>query len=160
MIKFHDFVVEELNFPVITLDKEKVDLDKESTRNEINRNLSSELVTNFINPYAGWLKVGKVLTLYNITLPKVIFKNDIEGEEVVAITQFGADLSGKESAPQLPYEEEYYLYYSYEVVESGLYEAYAIIVNGDELENMLEADDEDDDDIDVLGFKSELDYKQ
>jgi hypothetical protein len=163
MIKFRDFVTEGFDFPVVSIDKDKTDLSKEATRNEINKNLAAELSIQFVNPYAGWIRIGKLLTFYNITLPKVLFDDDVEGEEVVAITQFGgvfgADLSGKVTAPHLPDESEFYLYYSYGIDDSGFYKAYAVVVDEEELSDMLEDSDEDED-LEVDPIEGELDPRQ
>ena len=163
MLNFGEFITEGgFNIPVVSISREKVDLDKDATRNEINRNLSAELSHHWNTPYSGWMKVGRILAMYSITLPKVIFEDDIEGEEIVALSQFGqrwgADLSGEVSQPNDPDEEEYYLYFSYGLADSGFYETYAVVVDEEELNVML--DDDGDKDIDFQDVQGELDPRQ
>ena len=94
MLKFGEFISEGgYNVPVVSISKDKVDLTKESTRNEINRNIAAELSRQWMNPYGGWLKVGRILSMYSIFLPKVIFDDEVEGEEVVAKSTFPKKIS-------------------------------------------------------------------
>ena len=162
MLKFGEFISEGgYNVPVVSISKDKVDLTKESTRNEINRNIAAELSRQWMNPYGGWLKVGRILSMYSIFLPKVIFDDEVEGEEVVALNQFGgkwgADISGKVTSPNDSDEEEYYLYYSFGIGESGFYETHACIVDEEELNEILK-DDENEPDFE--GPEGELDPRQ
>ena len=151
MFNFREFIAEGgYNVPVVSLSKEKVNLDEPSTRNEINRNLTAELSHDWMNPYGGWYKIRKVLSMYGISLPKVIFQDAEEGEEVVAISQFGdkigANLDG--SINMDPQDSDYYLYYSYGIGESGFYEAFAVITDEEGLDELI-SDDLDDAEIDT-----------
>jgi hypothetical protein len=161
MLKFGEFIAEGgYSVPVVSISKDKVDLSSEKTRNEINRNIAAELSRQWMNPYGGWMKVSRILEMYSIFLPKAIFDDEDEGEEIVALNQFGdrwgADLNGTISSPNNGDEMEYYLYYSYGISDSGFYETYAVIVDEEELNNMLE----DDEDINILGPEGELDSRQ
>lgn len=145
MLKFGDFIAEGgYHVPVVSVSKDKVDISKDDTRNEINRNLAAVLSCNFINPYGGWSAIRKILTMYNITLPKVIFHDAEEDEEVVAISQFGskvgANLDG--TITTSPEESEYFLYYSYVIGQSGFYETYAVVVDEMKLENLISHKDD------------------
>jgi hypothetical protein len=135
------------SLPAVTISKEQIDLKNPATRNEINRNLSAKLSIGFSNPYGGWFKSGRILELYGIALPKVIFNDTEEGEEIVAIAQFskwGADLSGMVTSPNIHYEEEeYYFYYSYEVGIDGFYRAFAVITDETGLNNFISDELED-----------------
>ena len=162
MLKFGEFIAEGgYNITVVSIDKDKVDLSKEATRNEINRNIAAELSSHFMNPYGAWLKISRILDMYNIFLPKVIFNDELEGEEIIALNQFGgrwgADLTGKVTSPGQPDHTEYYLYYSYGIGESGFYETYAEMVDEEELNAILENGY---DDIDFEGPEGELDPRQ
>lgn len=142
MKSFSTFILEGgYNVPTVTISKEQVDLKNPATRNEINRNLAAELSSRFTNSYGGWIKIRRVLELYGISLPKVIFNDVEEGEEIVAISQFnawGADLSGLVTSPNIHIEdEEHYLYYSYEVSDSGFYQAFATITDEEGLNDFI-----------------------
>jgi len=161
MKSFAEFISEGgYHVPVVSLSKEKVDLEKFETRNEINRNLAAELSREWVNPYGGWRKVSKVLSMYSIALPNIIFQDAEEGEEVVAISQFGeisgAELNGNVSAPHQPEESEWFLYYSYGIGESGFYEANAIVTDEQGLDDIIS----DQDDVDYEGPEGQLDPRQ
>lgn len=150
MQSFHEFISEGgYNVPVVSISKDEVDLKKSATINEINRNLAAELSLNFMNPYGGWVKARKVLEMYHIYLPKVIFQDSEEGEEVVAISQFGntfgADLSGTVTSPNMTENGEFYFYYSYGIGSSGFYETFAVVTDEEGLNDLLADDDEIDD---------------
>lgn len=91
MAKSFKSFLTEASVSVISIDKNNVDLELEETRAEINSNLAQVLAGGFVNPYMGYYKVAKILTWYGITIPQVIFRNDIVGEEVFLISQFGKE---------------------------------------------------------------------
>jgi hypothetical protein len=168
MLKFKDFIVENgHNVPVVSLSKDEVDLNKAETRNEINRNLAAGLSRHWMNPYGGWVKAGKILSMYNIFLPKVTFNNDEEGEEVVAINQFGdkfgANLDGTVTTDADPDMDGIYFYYSYGIGDSGFYETYAVVTDENGINDLI-SDDEDlddaDNDLEYIGTQGELDPRQ
>mgnify|MGYP003332380406 FL=1 len=160
MFRFKQFVDEGYNVPVVSIDKEKADMAKGDTRNEINRNLAASLSRNFVNPYGGWVSIRKILDQYGIFLPKIVFQDQEDGEEIVALNQFGdkwgATLDGVVTSPNDSAEEDYYLYYSFGRDESGFYDIFAKIVDEDELNDMLEGDNDEE----TIGPEGELDPRQ
>jgi hypothetical protein len=153
MYSFREFMAEGgYGVPVVSISKEKVDLSKPSTVNEINRNLAAELSRNWMTPYGGWKKVCRILDMYSIEVPKVMFNDAEAGEEVVVIHQFGhkfgASLDGTVTQPNDQNEPEYYLYYSYEIDDTGFYNSYAVVTDenglsdlmGDDLSNIGDGD--------------------
>lgn len=135
------------NVPVVSLSKDAVDLNKPETRNEINRNLAAVLSGEFVNPYSGWLRVQKVLDMYSINLPKIIFANEEDGEEIVELQQFGdrwgATIDGKITGPGGTGEHQCFLYYSYEISDNGFYDTIAVVVDESKLNDLLSDEDED-----------------
>lgn len=146
MKSFSTFILEGgYSLPAVTISKAQTDLKNPSTRIEINQNLAAGLSCSFTNSYGGWIKIRRILELYGIALPKVIFNDVEEGEEVVAISQFGgwgADLSGMVTSPNIHNEEEHYLYYSYEVSNNGFYRAFAVITDEEGLNNFISDESE------------------
>jgi hypothetical protein len=122
MLRFGHFISQNnggLDIPVVFIDEsfeDKIDT--------INEELDGTLSECLVNPYIGWVNASKILAPYNILLPKVLFKDIHEGEEVVA-------LNLKES------ETEYYFYYNYNFIKEG-YETFAVILTETELEELLE----------------------
>jgi hypothetical protein len=146
---FRDFILEDEtgggpHVGASGLEKTQVDLVKDVTRNEINRNLSAELYSHdFINPYNGWIKARRVLSMYNVFLPRVIFNDLQSGEEIVDLSQFGnkwgAKLSGEVSSPTNGDPTDYCFYYHYYVdPESGFYKCKASLLTPDELDQYIE----------------------
>jgi hypothetical protein len=160
MKKFNDFIVECGcgNVPVVSLSKTMVNLTTPDTRNEINRNISAELSSEFMSPAGAWMKIGKVLSMYNIFLPKIDFFKEREGEKIIAIQQFGdrwgAQLDGTITSPGSPDIPEYYLYFVYGISYTGFCQAYASVVNEEELNDLI-------DDIDsIIPPEGNLDSRQ
>lgn len=141
MLSFKQFVTECDDIPVITISKETVDCSQQETRDEINDNLESGLDgQKWINPYGGWFAAAKVLALYGIILPKVIFKDMEDGEEIVAISQFGEKYGAKLNGTISTDESDYFFYYSYGVNLDGYYDAFAVITTQSELEDWVSDD--------------------
>jgi len=121
MLSFRHFLSEEtgdVTIPVVSI-TESLSFDVDS----INDQLDGCLTESLANPYIGWLNSARILEQYGIKLPKVLFKDILEGEEVVALNM-------NES------EEEHYFYYEYNFVKEG-YHSFASIVNQSELEELL-----------------------
>jgi len=121
MLSFRHFLSEEtgdVTIPVVSI-TESLSFDVDS----INDQLDGCLTESLANPYIGWLNSARILEQYGIKLPKVLFKDILEGEEVVALNM-------NES------EEEHYFYYEYNFVKEG-YHSFASIVNESELEELL-----------------------
>jgi len=158
---------------VVDIEKNNADFNMLATRMEINQNLALVLAPKFFNPYMGWLKVAKVLSMYGIVLPRVIFKDLLDGEEVVVLQQFGeksgADISkptdrvdghitppNAEVGDPREYHQEYYLVFKYELdwEDGSFYTMTARVVDEDEMDEMLE------DDEDMVEPEGELDPRQ
>lgn len=76
------------NVPVISIEKNEVDMDNVETVNEINRNLSMVLSKDFINVAEGLNSAKKILSMYGIELPDVKPRNDRKGTITTPIAQF------------------------------------------------------------------------
>lgn len=141
MLSFKKFVIQGSDIPVISLSKETVDCSQQETRDEINDNLESGLDgQKWTNPYGGWFAAAKVLALYGIILPKVIFKDMEDGEEVVVISQFGERYGAKVDGSITTDEPEYFFYYSYGINLDGYYDSFAVVTTEDELDDYLSDD--------------------
>jgi hypothetical protein len=71
MKKFKEFVLENYNAPIVSIEKTKVDLDDPETVNEINKNLSIATSIGFSDLGEAFDKIRKVLSMYSIELGKV-----------------------------------------------------------------------------------------
>lgn len=145
MYSFREYIAEGgYHMPVVSISKDKVDLSKPTTVQEINRNLAAEMSQHWVTPYGGWKKVCKILDMYNIEVPKVTLGDLVSGEEVVVISQFGhkwgAALDGTVTQPNDQVEPEFYLYYSYDIDDSGFYKCHAVVTDEEGLNGILEDD--------------------
>jgi len=154
MLSFNQFI-KECSVPVVTVIKNKVDINDPETLSELNRNLVAATAGTFVSPYTIWLRIFKVMSLYGITLPKVIFANSLEGEEILALTQFayasGAELNGMVSPPHADQGEKYFLYFHYEIANDGNFESIAMVVDEDGLNDILELENKTETDFETHG---------
>jgi hypothetical protein len=89
MKTFKEFISEiSYNVPVVSIDKNQVDLDDENTVNELNKNLSIALSKDFSNSGEGLNAAKKILTMYGIELPEIDFKNKKEGSVSIPVSQY------------------------------------------------------------------------
>lgn len=126
MLKFKDYLSEGGPSPVVSVDITKADVSKRDTRLEINRNMAAVLSQDFVNPYAGWVKAGKILHNYGIQLPRSIFPDLKSGSEVFVVRPYGgihgAKVDGTITAPGHTEEsDEMYFRFKYEIDEHGFY---------------------------------------
>jgi hypothetical protein len=147
MFNFREFLNEGgYHLPVVSISKDKVDLSNDITRDEINRNLSAVMSQQWINPYSALLKVTKLLSMYGITLPKIVLDNEIDDELVIVLNQFGpkigAKLDGTINTVQNPDEGEFYLIFQYNLSDSGFLECFSSVATEDELNDILDEDEE------------------
>ena len=117
MLKFREFVSDGNgdNIPVVSVSS----LNLEA----INEQLILSLNESPVNPYIDWVNSRKVLEQFDIKLPNTIFKDIMEGEELVALNLEGTD---------------YYFYYCYHMSEDmDCYESFATVVDESGLEELL-----------------------
>jgi hypothetical protein len=149
MLGFKQFVVEDRDFtiPIAHIEKSGSNLADKITRQELNRNLALAVNGNYMNPYSAWIRSSKVLSLFGITLPKVVFHDLEVGEEIVHIDQFGArsgaELNGTVEKMNNLDEVQHYFYFSYEMNDNGYYDIEAMISDENELDDYLSSEDPD-----------------
>jgi hypothetical protein len=117
MLKFSEFIKENggRNIPIVFISSD-VNFD------EINEELDECTNESVSNPYVGWLNITNTLLEHGIELPKVLFEDIQETEEVI-ILNFN--------------ESEYYFYYNHMLNEESHYESFAIITDEAGLDELL-----------------------
>ena len=149
MLGFKQFVAEgnDSIIAVAQITKDGSNLTDKITRQELNRNLALAVSGNHMNPYSAWIRASKVLVLYGITLPKVVFHDLDAGEEIIHIDQFGArsgaELNGTVEKLNNLDEVKHYFYFSYETDDSGYYDVEAMISDENELDDYLSSEEPD-----------------
>lgn len=142
MLKFKQYLNEGGPSPVVDVDNTVVDLRKMATKLEINRNLAAVLSHDFVNPYAGYVKASKILRIYGMSLPRTIFLDKKNGEEVFLLRPFGgvhgAKLDGTVTAPGTEESgNEHYLYFMYGLDDTGFYKCSAVLTDEGTLDSIL-----------------------
>jgi hypothetical protein len=145
------------HMPVISLSKVMVNLETPGTRDEINRNIAAELSRDFSEPFGAWMKISKVLSMYNIYLPKLDYDDKRFGEKIVALQQFGdrwgMKVDGTNTPPHMPEAPNHYLYFVYGIDSSGFYKAFAAVTDEEELNNLVDR-------VDRISPQGDLDPRQ
>lgn len=88
MKTFKKFLSELYNVPVVSHEKNEVDLNEPETVNEINKNLSMALSMDFSNIGAGLNSAKKVLSMYGIELPDMKIPTGKQGKISVPVGQY------------------------------------------------------------------------
>ena len=72
---------ESCNFPVVSIDKQKVNLNDSETLSELNKHLSVVLSVGFVNAYQAFEKAKKVLSMYSVELSTLEKEPDWSAEK-------------------------------------------------------------------------------
>jgi len=114
MLKFNEFL-ENDGDDLTVISVSSLEIDK------INEELILSLNESSVNPYSDWNNCRKVLSNFNINLPKTIFEDVDEGEKIVILNCEDTD---------------YYFYYCFYLNE-GYYESFATVTDESGLEELL-----------------------
>ena len=114
MLKFQQFVGTTGDDPTV-ISVSTLEIDK------INEELDFSLNESSVNPYLDWRNCQVALSRFGIDIPKVVFEDIDEGEEVIILECVGTD---------------YYFYYSFWLNE-GVYESFATVTDESGLEELL-----------------------
>jgi hypothetical protein len=115
MLSFQQFV-ESNGDDLTVISVSSLEIDK------INEELNYSLNESSVNPYREWGNATRTLSLFGIDLPKVVFEDLDEGEEIVILNCEGTD---------------YYFYYSFWLNEDGSYDSFATVTDESGLEEIL-----------------------
>lgn len=126
MINFREFLKDGAPLHSVSVD---IGLNEETTRDRINANFDELLSERFINPYSGWVRLCSYLSEHNVVLPKIVFRDIFEGEEIFILEQG---------------DEDFFLVFQYRLnEEDSQYDVQAFVVNNDEMDELLKEDEEE-----------------
>lgn len=114
MLNFQQFV-ESDGDDLTVISVSSLEIDK------INEELDFSLNESSVNPYSDWENCQRTLSRFGIDLPKVMFEDMDEGEEVVILNCEDTD---------------YYFYYCFQLDE-GRYTSFATVTDESGLEEIL-----------------------
>lgn len=156
MIRFRDYLNENLAAGELSkvIKKSGIDskgLDNDLTREALNAAISKTTSHDFITPYIALGAVQRVLAYASIILPQYVFLDKEKGEVVFDINQFGRmdgiNMDASEADSNSDGSTQYFVYFAYEMNSEGYYDVFAAICNPSELEEIMGAADDVDDDV-------------
>lgn len=112
------------NVPVVSIEKNQVDLNDEKTLFELNRNISLALSKDFSSAEEGLLAAKKILTMYGIEIPEQHFYGK-KGKISVPVCQYKS--SGEShfdvTSPFSEKNEKHTFVYSFEL-KDGVFDVH------------------------------------
>lgn len=154
MVRFREFLEESLASGELgkLYKKSGIDskgLDNDLTREALNAAISKTTSHAFITPYIALGAVQRVLAYASIILPQYVFLDKEKGEVVFDINQFGrvdgVNIDGSKADSDVTVQ--YFVYFTYEMNPEGYYDVFAAICNPSELEEIMGAADDVDEDL-------------
>ena len=163
VFSFKQFLEEEDTKAIVQTGINSKGLDNSVTKEIMNSRLLAATNHAYLTPYIALGNVARILAYSGITVPQYVFLDREEGEVVFDAPQFG-QVAGVniDGTPAIP-KTQYFIYFSYAINEDGYYDCFAVIVDIDELDDILdeggEMEDEADEvhDAQKLGEEAELD---
>lgn len=123
------------------------DITNPTTLDILNSQISDVTNDAFSTPYMALERVRKVLSYFSIFLPAYRFMDSEEGNTVFQIDQFGKEAGWDLDAKEIKMEKDdsgLFLYFEWGADVDGLYTIFSEVVNEDELNELLDAFDNDD----------------
>jgi hypothetical protein len=132
----------------------KIDIEDPQVLVALNTGLAEATMSACQTPYIAWAKVQKVLATYHIFIPNAFLEGS-DGHEVIPINQFGKRFGQTNDGDFVVRDEsDLFLYFEWEMNERGTFKVFAEIVNGDDLDEIL---DDYDEEVDELNESKEQD---
>lgn len=163
MKKFKDFIKEE-TMPYAGIQSGNIDIENSEARDQINTLLTSITSQRFVTPYIGLERVAKTLANFHIFIPSSSFFEGDSGIAVWPVNQFGIKMGQTNSGdfvekgnvskdmthgPHMPGEgvpeehgetsnNEYSIFFEYQMSDNGMFDIFCEIVNEDELAEIMD----------------------
>ena len=139
----------------------KIDIEDPQVLVALNVGIAEATMSSSITPYVAWARVQKVLANYHVFIPNA-FLEGADGHEVTPINQFGKRYGQTNDGDTVVRDEsDLFLYFEWEMTESGLFKIFAEVVNGEDLDEILADYDAEVDEINEaselkMGMKDEM----
>lgn len=135
----------------------KIDIEDPQVLVALNAGLAEATMTSSITPYVAWARVQKVLATYHVFIPNA-FLEGADGHEVMPINQFGKRFGQTNDGDFVVRDEsDLYLYFEWEMNDSGLFKIFAEVVNSEDLDQILSDYDEE---VDALNEEMDRSEKR
>jgi hypothetical protein len=170
MKSFKQYINEE-TMPYASTSRGAIDVSDDASRDGLNSLLTGVTNSKFLTPYIALERVSKVLANFHIFIPKHSFLQGNSGMFIWPINQFGLKFGQtndgkfmkdgevlKDSSkgdheegedfniidePETDSEDEYSVFFEYQLSDCGMYEVFCEIVDKEELEDLLDDVEED-----------------
>jgi len=138
-----DFIVMEFNsfkswvstvdkmslFPEAVMNDGSPGLDNPQVIDTLNSQIFSATESTFVTPYVALEYIRKVVAWAGISIPAILSLEGEFGEEIFKLGQFGVEPD--------ELDEQFYIYFSWELQDDGQYAIYSQIVTEEELADLL-----------------------
>jgi len=148
MKRFREYLNEDFD-PAIYNSDGGISIEDPTVVDAINSNLEVATACSCRTPYNSLEEIRKVLAYYKIFLPKSIFLDQTDGNDVFEISQFG-EKTGMNNQGEVVTagDSSLFVYFEWSVNERGMYDTFACVCNQEELDDILaNFDSETGDDI-------------
>lgn len=148
MKRFTEYLNEDFD-PAIYNSDGGISIEDPSVVDAINSNLEVATACACRTPYNSLEEIRKVLAYYKIFLPKSIFLDQTDGNDVFEISQFGEKTGMNDQGEVVTANNSsLFVYFEWSVNERGMYDTFACVCDQEELDNILaDFDSETGDDL-------------
>ena len=137
MKRFTEYLNEDFD-PAIYNSDGGISIEDPTVVDAINSNLEVATACSYRTPYNSLEEIRKVLAYYKIFLPKSIFLDQTDGNDVFEISQFG-EKTGMNNQGEVvtANNSSLFVYFEWSVNERGMFDTFACICNQEELDDVL-----------------------
>lgn len=147
MKKFNEYLKEDFDPAIFNADG-GMSINDPTVMDAINSNLEVSTSCKFRTPYNALEEIRKVLAYYKIFLPKSMFLDENHGNDVFEVSQFGEKMGMNNQGEVVTASDSpLFVYFEWSLNEKGMYDAFAALVDQEELDEILadyDAEVEDD----------------
>lgn len=137
MKKFNEYLKEDFDPAIFNADG-GMSINDPTVMDAINSNLEVSTSCKFRTPYNALEEIRKVLAYYKIFLPKSMFLDENHGNDVFEVSQFGEKMGMNNQGEVVTASDSpMFVYFEWSLNEKGMYDAFAALVNQDELDEIL-----------------------
>jgi len=116
-----------------------ISIDDPTVVDALNSNLEMATAGSFRTPYNALEEVRKVLAYYKIFLPKSVFLDQTDGNDVFQISQFGEKTGMNDKGEVVTADDSsLFVYFEWSINEKGMYDVFACVCNQEELDDVLD----------------------
>jgi len=137
MKKFNEYLKEDFDPAIFNADG-GMSINDPTVMDAINSNLEVSTSCKFRTPYNALEEIRKVLAYYKIFLPKSMFLDENHGNDVFEVSQFGEKMGMNNQGEVVTASDSpLFVYFEWSLNEKGMYDAFAALVDQEELDEIL-----------------------